>query len=117
MATWTKATLAARVLEHLGVVGENQAATAWQSNRVQEAIDSVYKRLRPEGLCPFALSAIPEESQLPLMKIVAAEVAPRFGYTGARLAEQIQLAMFGKKELADANAGYNPPIPVKSRYY
>jgi len=117
MATWTKAKLASRILEALGVVGESQTATAEQSARTQEVIDSVYDRLRPSGLVPFATSAVPEWAQQGFLKVIAADVAPRFGYAGARLAERVQLARVGKTELAEGVAGNAPPIPIKSDFY
>lgn len=117
MATWTKSTLAARVLEDLGVVGEGQSATGEQSNRVQEVIDSVYRRLRPKHLCPFALTAIPEWAQVPLRDVVAWKAAPRFGYAGARLQERMVAGRQGMIDLADGAAGNPEGGPIRSKFH
>ena len=117
MATWTKATLARRVLEELGVVGESQTPSAEQQARVEEIIDSVYDRLRPKHLVPFLTSAIPLWAQVPLRDVVAASAAPRFGYTGGRLQERHQLAKIGMGDLADGAAGAVPPVPLKSDFH
>lgn len=117
MATWTKAVLARRVLEELGVVGEGQAPSAEQLLRTEEIIDSVYQRLRPKHLCPFSTAAVPEWAQVPLRDVVAAKVAPRFGYTGGRLQERVSLAKIGMMDLADGAAGKEPPVPLRSKFY
>ena len=112
MADLTKAQLAARVLEHLGVKSAQNAAAASDDAFVQEAIDAAHDRLRPFGLVPFATSAIPTWAQTPLRDYVAIDVAQAFGISGQRLLEYKSAARDGERELQRQVAGYRHPIRI-----
>jgi hypothetical protein len=112
MADWTKETLATRALEYLGVVGEGQSPTGEQQKRAEEAVDSVYPQLRKRSLVPFAVSAIDEWGQLPLVKIVAAEVGPRFGFP-----LNPGLRADGIKDLEGGIAAHRLPVTVSWDYF
>lgn len=79
MANLTKAQLANRILEKLGVKAAGQATRSEYTTLVQEKIDAVHDRLRGVGLAPYATSAIPEWAQGPLQDLALAESAPFFG--------------------------------------
>jgi hypothetical protein len=117
MATWSKTTFAERVLHELGVLAEEQSATAWQIARTEENFDQVYNRLRPKGLVPFATSAIPEWAQGDLVNIVAYYAAPRYGYSGQRLAERKALMDEGLKSLASSVHGIPTHEPLDSDFF
>lgn len=117
MADWTKATLADRALEVMGVLASGQTANTEDSTRVEEIADSVYGRLRSEGLAPFALDTIPPWAQIPLRDIVALEAAPLFGITGQKKADTVFNANRGNLELRKQVASKRNPAPVRARYY
>ena len=112
MATWTKAELAAKVLEYVGVVPAGQSAAAEDSTLVESVIDSVHDQLDSEQLVPFATSAIPTWAQWPLVKYLAVEVGPAFGKPFPE-----QLKMRARQELERSSAGYRHPIEGKTRYF
>jgi hypothetical protein len=122
MAAWTKATLAERVLEHLGVVGEGQSATAEQQVRTEEVIDSLHPQLRKLGLSPFLTSSVPEWAQQPLLRFVAAAMAPKFGFSGQRLLDFTldprTRDVPGKRELQEQVAAQaHTDMPIRVKYY
>lgn len=115
MANLTKAELAARVLQHLGLLGAGQSASAEDDGLVQEAIDAVHAELRKEGLVPFATSAIPEWAQAPLRDFVAAEVGPAFGMV--TLPEKEARQATARRRLATQVAAMRHPIPIVAEYF
>lgn len=112
MATWTKAQLATKVLEYLGVVPAGQSASSEDSTLVQSVIDSVVDQLDSAELVPFSITAIPTWAQWPLVKYVAVEVGPAFGKPMPE-----QLKMLARRDMERAAAGYRHPIEGKTRYY
>jgi len=116
MATWTKATLATRTLEHMGLIGEGQSASSEQQNRTEDLIDSIYPQLRKIGLAPFPTTAIPEYAQQPLIKIIAGDLAFRYGFSGQRLIEWVQGKEEGRRELQRQLAPDPLHLPIRTRY-
>jgi len=117
MATWTQSNWADKSLEYLGVKGAGQSASSEDGNIASEAALSVYKQLRKVGLCPFAITAIPEWAQLPLKKYLAAELCGEFGVSGQRKAELMQDQARAMRELQTQVAGYVHPLPTRSEYF
>ena len=117
MADLTKAQLAARVLEHLGVKAATQSANSADTVFVEEAIDAAHDRLRKFGLMPFATSAIPSWAQTQLRDYVAGDVAQAFGLGGARLGEFKTAAQAAERELWRQVAGYRHPMPIVADYF
>lgn len=117
MADLTKAQLAARVLEHLGVKSAAVSARAEDSAFVEEAIDAAHSRLRKYGLVPFATSAIPDWAQIQLRDYVAGDVAQAFGLGGARLGEFKGAADAAERELQRQVSGYRHPMPIVADYF
>lgn len=114
MATLTKAQLASRVLENLGILAQGQTATSNDSDLVQEAIDSAHDRLKKEGLAPFATSAIPMWAQIPLRDYVSAELVSTYGITGERLQIILNARREAVRQLTiqvSADAGETPTRP------
>ena len=117
MADLTKAQLAARVLEHLGVKAANQSANGSDTACVEEAIDAAHDRLRKFGLVPFATSAIPTWAQIQLRDYVAGDVAQAFGLGGARLGEFKGTAKTAEHELQRQVSGYRHPMPIVADFF
>ena len=109
MANLTKAQLANRVLERLGVKPASQAALAVDALLVQEKVDAAHAELEKEGLAPFATSAIPEWAQEGLEEYVAASVSEYFGRpTNKPLAQRA-----ARSRLATQIAGFNHNVPTQ----
>ena len=117
MANLTKAQLAARVLEHLGVKSAADSVEASDDAFVQEAIDAAHDRLRRFGLVPFATSAIPTWAQIQLRDYVAGDVAQAFGLGGARLGEFKAGARAAERELFRQVSGSRHPMPIVTDYF
>lgn len=117
MAVWTATDLRNRVLERLNIKAKSQPATAEDALVVDDAYVSIYDQLRKLELMPFAIGAIPDWAQLPLVKYVAGQVAGEFGYRGARLQDKVLEAGSGLKELQQQNAGEKQPVPITAKYY
>jgi hypothetical protein len=100
MAVWTKADLADRVLENLGVKPASQSASAEDAARVSEIIESVHQRLMNRGLAPFASTATPEWAHVSMRDIVSADCASLFGISGEPLARLISASQTAAIEMA-----------------
>lgn len=114
MATWTKAELAQKVLEYVGVVPAGQSASSEDSTLAEGVIDSVHAQLdsHDHSKVPFATSAIPEWAQQPMVKYVAVEVGP---YFGKPYPEQHKATAL--RELEAAGAGHDHPVQARARYF
>lgn len=117
MATWTAAQLADAVLKHLGIVGAGQSAAAEDTAIVTSAYASIYPQLRRHSLAPWGSGAIEEEYQEPLAKYVAGEVAIKFGFSGARLAEFKADGMDGWREMQEQASADRTELPVRARFF
>lgn len=117
MATMTKAEIAARALEALGVKAASQSTNALDGARAEEAVDAVHARLRKEGLAPFATSAVPEWAQSQLINIVAMDLVPAFGVGGLRLQLVASAAQQGRADLVSQCAAMVPNIAAKSEFF
>lgn len=117
MATLTKAQLADRALQVLGILPAGDSSSTEDSNRAQESVDSIYYMLRKEGLAPFQVSAWPEWAQSAAAHLVALELAPTFGVTGQRLDAIATLASKGRQDLATQLFGKRNPAPIRTEYF
>jgi hypothetical protein len=117
MADLTKAQLASRILEHLGVKAAGQSASATDSAFVEEAIDAAHERLRKFGLAPFAISAIPPWAQIPLRDYVSGDVAQSFGLGGARLGEFKGAQALAERDLGRQVSGYRHAKRISPEYF
>jgi hypothetical protein len=77
----TRAEFAVAVLKRLAVLGAGDSADADDSALVLQKFDTVYPQLRKLGLAPFSSTAIDAWAEGPMVKIVAAEVGPEFGWS------------------------------------
>jgi len=100
MAATTKAQLATRVLRRIGVLGQNQTASAADSALVEAIIDDLHASLRRDGLAPFYLTAIPDGAQVPLEMMVAGRAITPFGVTGERRQVIMADALAGRRDLS-----------------
>jgi hypothetical protein len=116
VATLTKAQLAGRILEHIGVKAAGEGADAADSAVVEEAIDSAHDRLNKFGLVPFATSAIPEWAQIPLRDYVAGDVAQLFGLA-ARIVEFKSAQALAERDLARQVSGFRHNVRIKPEYF
>jgi len=117
MATLTKAELADRVLENLGVKPSGQAASAEDSVLTEEAIDAVHAQLRKSGHAPFELATIPEWAQTPLRDIVSAELAGSFGIAGYRLQVVIAAMSRAERQLAKQTSTGPQQTPIRPYWF
>lgn len=117
MATLTRAEVAERALQALGVLAAGQDAVAEDTNRAGEAVDYVHALLRKEGLAPWATSAVPEWAQSAFIHLVAVELVPTFGVSGERLQSLMALADKGRKDLCIQMFGERHQLPVKAYYF
>ena len=113
MATLTKAEIRDRVLEHLGVLGAGQSASAEDAAVVEEAIDAAHDQLRKFGLAPYATTAVPEWAQPLLRDYVAGIVGHAFGFGDAHLGGKA----LAEREMARQVALQKFPLRVKAQYY
>lgn len=117
MADLTRAEVADRALEAIGVKAAGQDSSAEDANRAMESFDTVHARLRKEGLAPFATSAVPDWAQSSLIHLTALDLSAAFGITGARMQTVQALASTGYRELAKQVAGFRQPIPITAEYF
>ena len=113
MATLTQAELRNRILEHLGVKAAGQSASAEDSGLVDEALESSHSILRKFGLCPFALTAIPDWAQPGLRDYVAADVSPAFG----KAVDVIATKAVAERELSRQLARHKSELRTMPDYY
>ena len=116
MADLTKAQLAARVLEHLGVKAASESAVAVDQALVEEAIDSSHDELRKLGLVPFATSAIPTWAQNGLRDYVETEVKPAFGFPMSKAVKE-QEQNKAKAKLQAQVSSHKQAIRVRPEFY
>lgn len=119
MATKTKAQIATLVLESLGVKAAGVAASAEDSERVEDAIDSVHDQLRARGLAPFELATVPEWAQEPLADYVAGSLSMLnvFRVSGERAGLLRQARQEGYRILLEQNQVQDPGIPAKPYWF
>ena len=119
MATLSKAQMAARILENIGVKPAGQVASSEDTNLVTEVIDSAHARLRrmSPNLAPFALATIPEWAQIPFRDYVSADVANVFGVSGERLQAVILARGESLKELRRQVESQDTHVPTRAYYF
>jgi len=118
MATLTKADIAGRVLEHLGVKPSRQAASAADTAVAEEAVQSAWARLRYELKAPFDVDEVPEWAWIPLRNFAARDLVDAFGITGERLQSILSSAMRADRDFAIQSAGHHDPrIATAPRWF
>jgi len=117
MATWSKAELAAAVLERLGAKAAGQPASAEDQVKTEAAIDSVHAELRRLNKAPFALATIPEWAQLALEEYMAGRLSGVFGITGQRRIEVENDAARGWQTLCAQTSAGRPRAPIRARHF
>lgn len=113
MATLTRAEIADRALELIGVKVAGQAASAEDFSLAGEKADNVWAKLRKLRLAPFAISAVPEWAQTEMIALVGFECAPSFGIGGERLQMLLAQARSARTELSRQAAATKPNRPVQ----
>lgn len=113
MAVWSKATLANKVLEYIGVKPIGQSAPSDYSNYVQGVYESVYDRLQDSDLAPYAIGSVPDWAKQPLVEYLAVKVGPRFGkpYPDAMREAAI------REMAASRYGGPKSALPIKSQSF
>jgi len=117
MATWTQSTLQTETLRRLGLLGAGQSEDSDDTKLLKQITTSVYDQLVKEGLVLTLISAIPEWAQQPLTKIMAAEAASYFGFTGQRLQLLIAEGRAGRRDLARQVSAEKRITPIRTKYY
>lgn len=107
MAVWSKATLANKTLEWMGVKPIGQAVSGEHSTFVQEAYESLYDDLQDSDLAPFAIGAVEDWAKWGLVYILAVRVGPRFGKPYPESLEQKGIALLAKGRFGGPR-GENP---------
>lgn len=92
MATFTKADVAQRILEALGVLGAGQSPSAEDQNRVEERLQSEYDKLRSRGRAPWPITAVPDSALNDLVDFVAPRCASLFRVGPQQLQTLMMLA-------------------------
>lgn len=111
----TKTQLAAAVLKRLAVIGNSESADADDAALVTGIYDSIYPQLRKLEIAPFSATSIDAWAERAIVKIVAAEAGPEFGW--ADRAQILELwKRQGMKELYEQTANKPRPTPVKADY-
>jgi len=118
VATWTKAQLRDKILEHIGIKPAEQAANAADAVLVEGAIDSAYDQLRamPPNLCPYSLSVIPEWAQPLLRDYVEPEIKPHFGQPVSPREKQ-DAQWVAKAGMIEQLALSKPNLPSTPEYF
>jgi hypothetical protein len=117
VASLTRAEIADRALELIGVKVAGQAASAEDFTLAGEKVDAAWAKLRKLRLAPFALSAVPEWAQSELVQLVAFECAPSFGIGGERLQAIVAQAAKARTELSRQVGATKPNRPVQVKAY
>lgn len=117
MSDKTRTQMIAFVLEHIGVKAANVAAKSEDSNYAATIIDSLYSRLRKEGLVPFDDDAYPDWAQIPFAELAGPELAPAFRIGGEPLAVLMQAREHGRREIQRQVAGFRHPLPIRATYF
>lgn len=114
----TRAEMAARVLEHLGVKAAGQTASAEDNLAATEAIDSAHSRLETEERANFDLDAIPEWAWTPFRDYVARDLVDLFAITGERLQSILSSAARADRDLWVQQAKkYNPDNYQAAKFF
>lgn len=114
---WTGVQLRNAALERLGVKALGQTAAAEYASRMDDIWTSLYSQLYAEQLLLFDSDSVADWAQQPLVKILAAEAAPEFGFVGPRLAGILGAGAEGMRELATQARGKRKRIPAKANFF
>jgi hypothetical protein len=117
MTTYTLAQLRNRVLQELGVLSGTETATAEDADLVDTVIADIHDMLDREVYLTWVSSAIPSTVMEPLVLIVAARVAGRFGLPDSRRAELWTLHGAAMGEIRTQVQAEENDAPVRAVYY
>ena len=113
----TKAQVATRALQALGVLYAGQSASAEDQDIAEATVQTVYDLLRAKPGLPFAITAVQEWAQLALAHIAAQEMAPAFGVTGERFAAVAALAGIGRQTINEQMQAKHHVLAPGPDYY
>jgi len=109
----TKAELATKVLQKLGIVAQGQSPDSADSVIVEDAYDSAYYYLRACHLVTWGgADEIPDGAVLPVRDFVASRVAEEFGKSRTYDSERL-----AKHDLAALIAADNDGQATQTNYY
>lgn len=117
MADMTKAQLATAVIEHMAVVSAGETPATADQALVEKIVDRVYNRLRPLGLAPFPVSAIPDWAQRQMIDIVARDAGPPFGVDNDYMMLFIENAKRSEFDLQRQIAGPQQDRTIEREYF
>lgn len=114
MANLTRAQIADRALERVGAKPSGQAGSAEDTKLAKETVDSIFEQLEAEELAPFETTAVPPWAQAPLIKLVAGELMPYFGFTEQ---EANVLKSVGRQDLSRQVTSKTEHLQPTTRFY
>jgi hypothetical protein len=118
MTTYTKAQLRNRVLQELGVLAGAETANADDAALVDAVIEDQHAMLDREILVTWSTSAIPDTVMEPLVLLVAARCAGRFGLPADRRQELLLLHDASMSQLrVQTAADTRPGATIPAVYY
>lgn len=113
----TKADLRNKVLQHLGVIGIAERATAAQIELTEGIIDAAFAQLDAHGVITFTANTIPGWSLLPLRDYIAYLAAASFRIEPMRRSELLMGHTMAFTELKKQQSGRKNAAPVKATYF
>lgn len=117
MTTYTAAQLRNRVLQELGVLAAGETASADDAALVDAVVADVHAMLDKEVFVSWATSAIPDTVMEPLVMIVAARCAGRFGLPPDRRQELLALHEVAMGQIRTQVQAEPNDAPVRAEYY
>lgn len=113
----TKYQLRNAILQHLGVIGLAEVATAAQKEMAESIIDRTFEQLKAHNVITFATTAIPTWAMMPLRNYIAYDAAPSFGAPPAMMPQLMadQRAAFSEMKAQQQTSNHN--AVVKAVYY
>lgn len=116
--TKTKAEIAGRVLEKLGVKAQGQNASAQDQILAEEAVASVHAKLTDQRRIEFDVELVPDWAWTPLIYLVARDLVDDFGISGERLQSILSSAARADRDLWDLQAdNYDPDNYQTVKFY
>lgn len=117
METMTRAQIAQRILEVLGVLGASQSPDAEDQRRVEERVESEYQKLRARGRAPWPLSAVPDFAQSDLIDYIAPRCATLFRVGPQQLQSLLLLAREANAGLIRSANGGPQGVRQEAKYF
>lgn len=114
----TRNQLRNQILQHLGILGPAELATAAQKDLLHTTIKRVFSQLQIHGVITFSETTIPDWAMIGLRDYCAAIVAPSLGIRDpGRLADLAMKQQLGMYELKKQQAGSLNGEPIVTVYY